>query len=247
MKLTPQDIKSTDKIGDTHNGGEVFHIQTKGGLNLIVKKSKGGEYSVLGSGPHRSYALHQAEAVEKNITWINNLFKSEDMQLKKAVEGKPDSNPQTHYDLASHHSKMAGKYHSRVDGLKQAEHIASSEREHMKNDLMHSGAKDFTQLPPEVQAKWQMANKKSQDTSSASHDANMRTLYHTDAALKHYQMSGMDHKQSLNEHKKHMSLHHEIPDDAKPPVQDQYGLELSWNLKNRDKSPPKGLGYNWSE
>lgn len=245
MKLTQSDIKSTDKIGETHNGGEVFHIQTKGGLNLIVKKTRGGEYSVLGSGPHRSYALHQAEAVEKNITWISNLFKSEDMQLQKADDDS-NSHPQKHYDLASYHSKMAGKFHNQLPALKHNESVASSERQHMHNELSSAGVKDFSQLPPEVKGKWDMANKKNSDASNAAHDANMRILYHTDSALKHYQMSGMDHKQSLNEHKKHMALHHEISDTAQPPVKDQSGLERSWNLKNSGQRPPKGLG-NWSE
>jgi len=225
MKLTSEDIKDIEKVGDSAKG-EVFHITTKGGYNIIARKSHGGEYKVLGTGAHRSFALHQAEKVEKNIQWSESLFKSEDFQkareMTKEIEnitlnkadkvdevGNPiyESNPQNHYDLASFHSKMAGK--------------AREKERQLKAQKPHEWSHDL-------------------------HDAQMRQLMHSDIAIKHFQMSGLNHSDAVKEHVKHMDLHHELPENAPAPFQ-EHSLSLAWNRANPGKRHPKGLTYKWSE
>ena len=79
MTLTPDDVKKIEKIGDSDKG-DVLHVLTHGGMNLIVQKTKGGALDVLGQGAHRAFAIHQASQVHKNIQWSDALNKSEDMQ-----------------------------------------------------------------------------------------------------------------------------------------------------------------------
>jgi hypothetical protein len=225
MKLTPEDIKHMELAG-THKGCEVHHIVTKGGHNLIVKKSAGGAFSVLGTGPHRAMARHQAENMEKDIQWNESLFKSEEplnkapkdlggghivyspqeakaMQQKENRDtfGNPiyESNPQNHYDLAAFHSKLAGKHH---------------------------------------------ANQVQPGDSNAKMDRDMNLMHHTDIALKHFQMAGLNPKQALVEHQKQMNYHQELPEGAAAPLQ-HYPLELAWNRANPGKKAPKGLNYDF--
>jgi len=220
MTLTPDDVKKIETIGKTDKG-DVLHVLTKGGLNMVVLKTKGGALEIMGQGSHRSFAIHQASQVHKNVQWNDSLFKSEDMQKMQQLNeillkqepkqsdamGNPvlESTPQNHYDLASHHSRMAGK-------------AREMERAHktMKPN----------QWSPEL------------------HDSQMRQLMHSDIALRHYQMSGLGHSDAKREHEKHMDLHHELKDE-KPPFQ-EYALQLAWQRANPTVRAPRGLG-NWSE
>jgi len=219
MTLTPDDVKKIEKIGDSDKG-DVLHVLTKGGMNLIVQKTKGGALNILGQGAHRAFAIHQASQIHKNIQWSDSLNKSEDMQkaFKFPIEilekqeakdamGNPmyESTPQNHYDLAAHHSKMAGK-------------AREMERAHKA-------------LKPN---EW----------SADLHDHKMRQLMHSDVALKHYEMSGLSGADAKKEHEKHMDLHHELKDE-KPPF-NEYALQLAWQRANPAKRAPRGLG-NWSE
>lgn len=220
MTLTPDDVKKIEKVGDSEKG-EILHVLTKGGLNMIVQRTKGGALNILGQGSHRSFAMHQASQVHKNIAWNDTLMKSEDMQKMKSMgqelllkqEPKADSmgnpvyesTPQNHYDLATHHSKMAGK-------------AREMEKAHKANP-----ATPHADL----------------------HDSRMRQLMHSDIALKHYEMSGLNGKDAKNEHEKHMNLHHEMQDGQKPPFA-EYALQMAWQRQNPTKRPPAGLG-NWSE
>lgn len=219
MTLTPEDVKKIEKVGDSEKG-DILHVLTHGGMNLIVQKTRGGALHVLGQGSHRAFAIHQASQVHKNIQWSDTLMKSEDMQnvkLPKEIPlmkqepkadsmGNPlyESTPQNHYDLASHHSKMAGR-------------AREMERGHKANP-----ATPHADL----------------------HDSRMRQLMHSDIALKHYEMSGLSGSDAKREHEKHMDLHHELKDE-KPPMQ-EYALQLAWQRQNPTQRPPKGLG-NWSE
>src|ERR1035438_7312071 len=142
MKLDKEDVKSMEKVGTT-SGGDLFHIETKGGFNMIVKKLDGGELRVIGKGAHKALALHEAEVVEKNAQWSESLFKSEAMVLRKDIQAKPEqqvdpsgnpiyeSNPQNHYDMATFHSKMAGK-------MADAERQAKGHREKLLDLPVHS-------------------------------------------------------------------------------------------------------------
>lgn len=220
MTLTPEDVKKIEKVGDSDKG-EILHVLTKGGMNLIVQKTRGGALNVLGQGSHRAFAIHQASQIHKNIQWSDTLMKSEDMkdftfpkevplmkqEPKSDAMGNPlhESTPQNHYDLATHHSKMAGK-------------SREMERAHKANP-----ATPHEQL----------------------HDSRMRQLMHSDIALKHYEMSGLSGSDSKREHEKHMDLHHEMKDGTNPPFQ-EYALQLAWQRANPTVRAPKGLG-NWSE
>lgn len=217
MTLTPDDVKKIEKVGDSDKG-EILHVLTKGGLNMIVQKTRGGALNILGQGSHRSFAIHQASQVHKNIQWNDTLMKSEDMKeamkltpsmaLEKNTDsmGNPlyESTPQNHYDLASHHSKMAGR--------------AREEERALKTDPNA----DFNAL----------------------HDSRMRQLMHSDIALRHYEMSGMNSGSAKKENQKHMDLHHELKDET-PPF-NEYALRLAWQRANPTVRPPQGL-KNWSE
>ena len=239
MKLDKNDIKSMEPVGKTDKG-DLYHVCCKGGLNLIVEKTAGGEFNILGSASHRAYSRHQAENSGRKLQFDESLWKSERDDLYKAPReyldskgnkvthftheewtkkqkesnrdymGNPiyESTPQNHYDLASHHSKMAGKARETERQLKTR--------------------------PPE------------QVSVNDRHNAIMRNLMHSDMSLKHFQMSGLSHKQAHEQHAKQMDLHHELQEGTEAPFQD-YALELAFNRANPDKKTPKGLGWSWSE
>jgi len=222
MTLTPEDIKTMESIGKSPSG-EILHVATHGGLNLIIQKTRGGELQILSHAPHRGIALHQAQKMHKNIQWNEGLMKSEKVLTHEAAAiqqkkenrdamGNPiyESTPQNHFDLASHHSKMAGKARESVKDIRS-------------QPIDH----------PIHQA---------EGTRERLHNAMMNELMHSDIALKHYQMSGMNEKGAKDEHQKHMALHHEA---GEAPFQD-YALELAYGRANPGKRRPKGLG-NWSK
>ena len=254
MKLTPQDIESHEKVGDLGDK-EIWHILTKGGCHYIVKKQHSGSMDILAKGPHRAIARHGAECVEKNIKWNDVLFKSEPNVLKKddpstnpksmAIQqehpkdpmGNPmyESNPQNHYDLAAFHSKKTGRHKATEDQARQ--HLAVAEKE-----MANPGQPELQSMNPEHKQKMGAA---AAVLKNSIHDAAMMQLYHSDAALKHYEMSGLNPKQAVDEHRKQMNLHKELQHDAQPPFQED-SLSRAWNLANPSKRPPKGLG-NFSE
>lgn len=226
MELTKDDIKHMDVVGK-HKGCDILHILTKGGCNMIVKKSQGGAFTVLATAPHRAIAKHQADALEKGIEWNESLFKSEDLnkapkdlggghivyspeeaaaqRKEKNLDqfGHPiyESTPQNHYDLASFYSKLAGRHNAQ---------------------------------PADP------AN------SDAKMDRDMRILYASDAALRHYQMAGLTHKQAMDEHKKQMNYHKELPEGASAPFQDT-ALEMAWSRSNPNKRRPQGLKRGFAD
>jgi hypothetical protein len=222
MNLTKDDIKHMDTVG-SHKGCDILHILTKGGLNLIVKKSAGGAFSVLSTAPHRAIAKHQADQTTPGIEWNDVLTKSEELykapkdlgsgiaiqqaapvkQEARDTMGNPiyESNPQNHYDLAAFHSKLAG---------------------HHNAQQVHPG------------------------DSNAKMDRDMRILHASDTALRHYQMAGLNHKQAHEEHKKQMNYHKELPADFSAPFQDN-ALELAWSRSNPGKRPPVGLKRGFAD
>lgn len=239
MKLTKEDIEKMEIAGNC-NGTEVYHILTKGGFNLIVKKMDGGEIRVLGKGPHRSIARHMAESADKSIQWNESLFKTEEILMKAPKEiapehvvqtpepaqqkdalGEPmyDSSPQNHYDLASHFSKMTGKFQN-------LESQSQGNMDKLQKEHGHNRTPEFQNLESQL--------------SGHLHHARMMQLFNADKALKHYQMSGMDPKQSMDEHKKMMNMHHEVQENHEPPFS-EYALSLAWNRANPGKRPPKGF------
>ena len=260
-----------DIVGTCPNGN-VYHILTKGGCNIIFRKLDGGEMRVLGKGPHRAMARHMAESVDKSIQWNDNLFKSEEDLFKTKLGndatispgypdaanvqsggfpksgpneldktdpmGNPvyDSSPQNHYDLASFHSKRTG-HHAALEN-EASKHIGTAEKE-----IANPGQPELNNMPPEQKKRLDVAVKVLRDSL---HNSRMSQLYHSDAALKHYQMSGMTPKQAMDEHRKQMALHAEMPSHTPPPFQED-AMERAWMKANPGKNPPKGLGYNFTE
>jgi hypothetical protein len=216
MQLTKEDIKHMDTVGK-HKDCDVIHLLTKGGCHMIVKKSKGGAFSVLASGAHRAIAKHQADQASPGIEWNEIITKSEDLNKapkefatmhvpdakpeQKDTFGNPiyESNPQNHYDLAAFHSKVAGKHHAHEVG------------------------------PGDVNGKM---------------DRDMNLMHHTDTALKHYVAAGLTPKQAMDEHKKQMTYSNELPEGASAPFQG-HALEMAWGKVNPGKRFPKGLPYDF--
>jgi hypothetical protein len=69
---------------------------TKGGFHVVCK-NEGGQYKVLGKGPHRGIARHMSSLTEKNISWHRDLFKSQTSTVA-------NSTPANHYEQAEWHS-----------------------------------------------------------------------------------------------------------------------------------------------
>lgn len=85
LKIKPQWIKKLEVIGKSLDGADIYHLITKGGLHQILKKHKNKkDYIVLGYGPHRATARFMANQMEKNIQWVETLFKS-DSSSKEAI------------------------------------------------------------------------------------------------------------------------------------------------------------------
>jgi hypothetical protein len=213
-KLSKEDIEKMEKIGDCDKG-EIMHVLTKGGLSMIVAKTRGGDLKILGTGPHPGIARFRAEQVEKNINWHSNLFKSESQseyeKIKKAsgqdhmAHWESLSTPENHYKLAQWHSHHAG-----IE-----------------------------------------AQKPTPDDFAERHNQNMKILYHADEALKHYKMSGMDHKSALEHHSKNMAQHKDLDVSYKPI--DSYNLELAWRRNYAKNNPNErvpnisGIGEAWTK
>lgn len=195
MKLDKQDIQSQKLVGSTlHKGNpaEIFHITTKGGLHVILKKTQGGDLQILATANHRAYAREQASSLDKNIQWHENLWKSEDLSKTQAPSNN-DSTPQKHYDLAAHFSKLAGKEREKEAQIRAQDPFSVHAVERKLDNAIYSSI-----------------------------------------AHRHYQMSGLNHKQALEEHSKQMNLHNELQEGAKPPS-NHADLEVSWQKANPEK------------
>ncbi len=80
MNLEPNQLKQKPKkVGKTDTGKDVFEVETKGGLSLIVSP-KDGSFETLGTGPHRAVARHIAAKRMPGIQW-SDLHKSESLDL----------------------------------------------------------------------------------------------------------------------------------------------------------------------
>lgn len=82
MNITPEHIKTKKRIG-TLDDEPVIHIETTGGLHLIVSNKK-GKPDILGSGPHPAVARHIAQKREKDLV-LTELSKSDQVD-QNAVE-----------------------------------------------------------------------------------------------------------------------------------------------------------------
>jgi hypothetical protein len=109
--------------------------------------------------------------------------------------------------------------------------------------MVEQGGKKFQEMAPEYQANRKQLHDTYGKLKNSVHDAGMSHLIHSDIALRHYKMAGMTPKQAMDEHKKQMALHAELPDNTPTPFQ-EYALSLAWNRANAGKKPPEGLGYS---
>jgi len=109
VKLTKDQIKATEVVGKSEDGNDIVHVETKGGLNMMVKRA-GGDFRILSQAPHRGIARFHANVVEKNIQWAEHLMKAEEMykpsmEVIQVVESTPDK----HRAVAIYSSAMMNK------------------------------------------------------------------------------------------------------------------------------------------
>lgn len=245
MEITKDDIKVRRIIGKTANGYPVFHILTKGGFNIIMRKlPDNGEWQVLGKGHPFAVARHIAEQVEKNIQWDESLNKTEDFNenLEKSQKSDPQSTYENHYKLASHHSKRAGKalndallVKEDLDDFNKHIFVPHLEKEHKAR----ANGIQFEHMPHSYQLARQLLNAISVGLQNKERAARLKNHEHSDIALQHFQASGLTPKQAHEEHQKHSSLHHELESDKAP--FDENLLRLAWQRKNPKESFPTGL------
>ena len=80
MNLEPSQLKQKPrKVGKTEEGKDIFEVETKGGLSLIVAPKDGG-FETIGTGPHRAVARHIAKKRCPGIQW-SDLHKSDAVDL----------------------------------------------------------------------------------------------------------------------------------------------------------------------
>lgn len=254
MELTPEDIKIKRLVGKTPNGFPVYHVLTKGGFNIIMRKlPDGGGWQVLGKGHPFAVAKHMAEQIEKNIIWDESLNKSEDfnppMFLEKAEDRDDsgnkiyESNPENHYKLAAHHAKMAGKSnHKKLGNEKRLNefHENVAYPHFMQEKKAEAAGIPFEKMPESYQKARKIVSGLRAKLESSHHDLGMKSLMHSDTALKHFKAAGLDHKQAKEEFDKHSVLHHELKDDEKAPF-DDHALQLAWHRKHLEEKFPNGL------
>lgn len=191
---------------------------------MIVRKSLGGALEIVSSAPHPGIARYRAEQLDKSIQWTEGLFKSESEETYKLEKNKE-------LDLSAL-SKANDEAH-----LKALEDLSTPET-HYKFAQHHSHLAGRAAAEPKV------------GDTAKDHDRNMRILMHTNEALKHYQMAGLNSHQTDQEHKKNMAAHASMDPNYKHPA-DSHALELAWTRKQRKmgKEPARvgGLGYNWAD
>ncbi len=78
LQLTPEHIKSKKEIGKLKNN-RVFHIETSGGLNVIM--TAGAVPDILALAPHKKLAKWLAQKKETEIEY-NELEKSEPINIE---------------------------------------------------------------------------------------------------------------------------------------------------------------------
>jgi hypothetical protein len=232
MKITQDDIQSMDKVGESDKG-DVYHVLTKGGLNLMIEKTQGGDMTILGHGPHRSFAKQKATAM-KNVKWHENLFKSEDADaLAKAPREfiGPGGRKTVHYTPEE------------AEQLKQEQEKKDMENMHLSNPENHYKMGSYyakrAGQERERQKGLNMFN-----NPVEHHEAGMNSLMHLDSAIKHFKMAGLSDQDLHRETDKYVNLHHELQPGEQPHI-DPHIITNAWMRKNPGKQPPVGLEYNW--
>jgi hypothetical protein len=231
MILTKEDIAKTEEIGLCKKG-KILHILTKGGLSMIVCKTLGGAMNVMASAPHPGIARFRAEQIDKSIEWDNNLFKSE------SEEG---------YTLEkARMMRFLDEAGNVIKEIPEEQHLAE-QAQRMQNLENWSTPENHYKL---AQHNSHLAGKQAIRETDDTHHKNMMTLHHTDEALRHYQMAGLNRPQAMEEHKKNMKLHNDINPNFNTPAGSS-DLELAWRRKQRKSGvePERitGLGTRWSE
>jgi hypothetical protein len=223
MKLTKEDIEKNEEVG-TAKKGKVMCITTKGGLSLIVTKSLGGALDIVATAPHPGIARFKAEQMDPSIQWTEGLFKSETQGEYLSQKMKT-----VHIDLET--LSKAADPHAALEGL-------STPENHYKMAQHHSHLAGRVATTP-----------KTGDTAQ-DHDRNMKILMHTNDALKHYQMAGLNGQQMKAEHEKNMASHASIDPNFKMPASTDDMVMAYTRKKRKEGIEPEhvsGLGNRWSE
>lgn len=92
----------------------------------------------------------------------------------------------------------------------------------------------------------QMAGKfpETQYPQPYNHDNHMRHQMHSDIALAHYKMAGLDNKSAHEAHKKNMTTHMSLKPGQPAPFHEDK-LRLNWQKKTGQQAP-SGLGYDYT-
>lgn len=136
--LKRQDVKAMEEIGKSEDGGSLFYILTKGGLSLVAK-GMGDLFEVVSSAPHRGLAVHSAVTLLKGASWVDSLFKNEEMQKASHHGDYPESTPKNHFTQAAYWSQLA-HFHGNRKANMSKEQLRGAEGHDA--DMLHEVHKD---------------------------------------------------------------------------------------------------------
>lgn len=191
----------------------------------------GGAMEVVASAPHPGIARFRAEQIDKSIQWDNNLFKSETDEIYSLEKAKTIS-------IIDESGKAVGT---------TTDEERKQQQEAKLQDAMNWSTPEnhYKHAQHQSHLAGQWATKDADDYAS-KHDKNMHILMHTDEALKHYKMAGLEHSQALEQHQKNMAMHHTIDSSYNSPVTEE-GYHAKRMREGHKPVKITGLGYNWSE
>jgi hypothetical protein len=112
MNLNKQDIHTMEQVG-VYKTDPIYHIRTKGGLNIMALKKASGELRVLGQAAHRAVAKGMADKVQNGISWHENLYKSTDRQFNpqwgnvSSIQHDAELRSMPHASTPENHKKIA--------------------------------------------------------------------------------------------------------------------------------------------
>ena len=195
------------------------------GEEVYHVKSKGG-FSMMclkkASGRLEPIGTGSHRAIAKHMAdmKVGGIDWDQEALYKMEMPNPDDSTPENHAALADHHAKLYNKYR------KMAMNPTAHAEEH--NSYYRSFRPDHKDMHP----------------ANVHHDMNMHALWNQDVALKHYQMAGLTRPQAVERMNQQDDPSYPLTTAA--PHNDDY-LHRAWNLKNRGKSAPHGLGYDFTK
>lgn len=234
MKLTREDIEKQEEVGKSEKGLPLIHIRTKGGRSYIVEKTEGGQLNVLGEAHHFGHAKHNADRSGNKVQWNESLFKTEETlskgKVKAEVMEKNDkpANPYMHPPEFWEAKARTDE----IDPLTGHRYLSSVPAHHMELASWHSKLAGTYLKHPET---------------APSKENKLDALYHSDQAMKHYQMAGLDRKAASEQHQANMNKPHD-PSQPIPQVPHHgQALQMAW-IRKHNRHVPEGMGFGgWAK